>query len=133
VYQRIAGLGTWCGRSMPRGRAANGCPVVVMRMVLGVLGILTGTVRHRHSRAVPTGDRDGQARARDLTVSWLIFSEWTGLNYSGRTCANTSSAWPSTFTLRQILMIRPSVPIRKVVRRMPWKVLPYIDFSPQTP
>jgi len=27
------------------------CPAVVMRVVLGVLGILTGTVRHRQSRA----------------------------------------------------------------------------------
>ena len=76
MHQRIAGLRTWYGRGMVRGRAANGCPTVVMRMVLGVLGIMTGTVRHRHSRAVPTGDPAGQARARDLTVSWLIFSEW---------------------------------------------------------
>ena len=29
--------------------------------------------------------------------------------------------------------VRPSVPIRTVVRKTPRKVLPYIDFSPQTP
>ena len=37
-----------------------------------------------------------------------ITSRWTA--------ASTSSAWPSTRTLRQILAIRPSAPIRTVVR-----------------
>ncbi len=39
----------------------------------------------------------------------------------------------SELTFRQIRNTRPSAPIRTVVRTMPWKVLPYIDFSPQTP
>jgi len=47
--------------------------------------------------------------------------------------ASTSAAWPSTLTLRQMRAIRPSAPISKVVRVMPMKVLPYIDFLPQTP
>ena len=54
VDQRIAVLLLGCGRHRraARHRAARGNPAMVMRMVLGILGILTGTVRHRHSRAV---------------------------------------------------------------------------------
>ena len=71
--------------------------------------------------------------ARDLTVSWLIFSEGDRADHNACAAASTSSAWPSTFTLRQIRVIRPFRSIRTVVRRIPRKVLPYIDFSPQAP
>ena len=134
--QRIAVLrrrGRGRRRGLARRRAASGCPAMVMWMVLRVLGIMTGTVRHRHSRAGRTRVPYGQIYGADLTFSWLIFSEWNRSNHSARTAASTSSAWPSTLTLRQILRIRPSAPIRTVVRRMPRKVLPYMDFSPQTP
>ena len=53
--------------------------------------------------------------------------------FSRLAAASTSAAWPSTLTLRQMRAIRPSAPISKVVRVMPMKVLPYIDFLPQTP
>ena len=52
VDEGIAVLPVGCGRrGMACRRAASGCLAMVMRMVLGVLGIMTGTVRHRHSRA----------------------------------------------------------------------------------
>src|ERR1043166_3471349 len=54
---------------------------------------------------------------RDLTPSWLIFGEWNLGNYKACAAASTSSAWPSTFTLRQILAILPFRLIRTVVRR----------------
>src|SRR5271156_3846224 len=44
-------------------------------MVLGILGIMTGTVRHRHSRAGRRRVPYGQNYGSDLTSSWLIFSE----------------------------------------------------------
>ena len=69
----------------------------------------------------------------DLTLSWLIFGKWRMPDHMARTAASTSSAWPSTRTLRQIFAIRPSAPIRTVVRMIPMKLLPYIDFSPQAP
>lgn len=62
-------------------------------------------------------------------------SESTAVAQPGRSfaAASTSAAWPSTFTLGQIRAIRPSAPIRKVARVTPRKVLPYMDFLPQTP
>ena len=62
-------------------------------------------------------------------------SESTAAAQPGRSfaAASTSAAWPSTFTLGQIRAIRPSAPIRKVARVTPRKVLPYMDFLPQTP
>src|ERR1700756_1853420 len=104
-----------------------------MGMVVRVLGIVTGTVRHQHSRAGRTRIPYGLISGADLTFSWLIFSEWNPSNQDACTAARTSSAWPSTLTLRQTLRIRPSAPTRTVVRTIPWKVLPYMDFSPQTP
>src|SRR5258705_10994037 len=91
---------------------------------------MTGTVRHRHS---PRRSDMSSVRPNlrgDLTVTWLIFSERNRTNHALRAAASTSSAWPSTLTLRQIFAIRPSAPIRTVVRRIPWKVLAYMDFSP---
>src|SRR5450631_3811676 len=48
---------------------------MVMRVVLGVLGIMTGTVRHQYSRAGRTQLPYGRICGTDLTFSWLIFSE----------------------------------------------------------
>ena len=62
---------------MARRRAAGGCPAVVMRMMLGILGMMTGTVRHRHSRAGRRGVPYGQICGGDLTFSWLIFRKWS--------------------------------------------------------
>ncbi len=47
--------------------------------------------------------------------------------------ASASSAWPGTFTLRHTRAIRPSAPIRKVLRSTPMYLRPYMLFSFQTP
>src|ERR1700742_1145005 len=56
-------------------RALAKRPSVIMRMALRNLGILTRTIRHRHSRA---GRKTASVRLNlrgDLTLSWLIFGE----------------------------------------------------------
>src|SRR5882724_3087812 len=53
--------------------------------------------------------------------------------YNALAASSTSSAWPSTRTLRQILATRPSAPTKTVVRIIPRNVLPYMDFLPQAP
>src|SRR6187455_555422 len=114
------------------GRAARRRPAVIVGMV--VVGIrVTGTVRHRHSRAGREGSSVRRNLRADLTLSWLIFQKGDWSNQMARTAASTSSAWPSTRTWRQILTIRRSAPIKTVVRMIPMKFLPYIDFSPQAP
>src|ERR1700742_4002560 len=57
-------------------RALAKRPSVIMRMMFRNLGILTRTIRHRHSRA---GRKTASVRLNlrgDLTLSWLIFGEW---------------------------------------------------------
>src|SRR6187200_1477273 len=54
-------------------------------------------------------------------------------NYALRAASKTSRACPGTRTLGQIWMMRPSAPIRNVLRRTPINLRPYIDFSPQAP
>src|ERR1700687_797656 len=52
--QRVAILrrrGRRSGSGLARHRTTGGCPSMVMGMVVRVLGIMTGTVRHQHSRA----------------------------------------------------------------------------------
>src|SRR5262249_26954700 len=49
-------------RRLMRRRAARGCTAVILRMVMRlVLGMLTGTMRHRHSRA---------GRTKFLRLKW---------------------------------------------------------------
>ena len=52
---------------------------------------------------------------------------------SASMAAFTASAWPSTFTLRQIFRTVPVPSIRKVLRSMPIDLRPYMFFSTQTP
>src|SRR5665213_33340 len=115
------------GRNMDSGRSARGLPAVVMRVVMCVareiLGLMTGTIRHRHSRADRTTAPYGSIGGGNLTCAWLIFRKWSRANHVACAAASTSSAWPSTLTLRQILTIRPSAPIKTVVRSMPRKIL----------
>src|SRR5690606_6955109 len=53
--------------------------------------------------------------------------------YRALAASSTSSAWPSTFTFGQTRAMRPSGPIRKVARRTPIYLRPYMDFSAHTP
>ena len=53
--------------------------------------------------------------------------------YRALAAASTSSAWPSTLTLGQIWAILPFGPISTVIRTIPMKLLPYMDFLPQAP
>ena len=52
---------------------------------------------------------------------------------SSRTAFSTASAWPGTFTLRQIFAILPRGSTRNVDRSTPMYFRPYMDFSTQTP
>jgi hydrogenase-4 component B len=52
---------------------------------------------------------------------------------SAEAAFSTSSAWPSTFTLRQMLRMTPLPSMRKVERSMPIYFLPYMLFSTQVP
>ncbi len=47
--------------------------------------------------------------------------------------ASTSSTWPGTLTLRQMLRMTPFGSIRKVERSMPMYLRPYMLFSTQVP
>ena len=47
--------------------------------------------------------------------------------------SSTSAEWPLGLTRSKTLRIRPSAPITKVVRRMPWNLRPYIERSPHAP
>src|ERR1700759_3560583 len=63
------------GGPMRARDAARQWTAVVVRVVLGVLGMMTGTMRHRHSRA---GRINGSVRpncASNLGPSWLIFRQ----------------------------------------------------------
>ncbi len=53
--------------------------------------------------------------------------------YNARAASRTSAAWPGTFTLRHILAMRPSGPIRNVERSTPIYLRPYMLFSVHTP
>ncbi|PCC75579.1 hypothetical protein SAMN02745121_00120 [Nannocystis exedens] len=44
--------------------------------------------------------------------------------------ASRASAWPATLTGLWTASMRPSGPITKVLRMMPWTLRPYICFSP---
>ena len=88
-------------------------------------------VRHWRSRAGPlfVGPADN---SRHLGGTWLTFCKLDrekllrcldqphrAACWSALAAARTASAWPGTFTFFQICAIRPSGPIRKVVRKMP--------------
>ncbi len=63
VDKGIAPLRGRCGdRSMAGCRPASGYSAMIMRVTVGVLGIMTGTVRHRHSRAGRTSSPYGHTR-----------------------------------------------------------------------
>ena len=47
--------------------------------------------------------------------------------------ASTSAAWPLTDTFGQTRATIPAPSISRVVRSIPMKLLPYMDFSFQTP
>src|SRR3569833_261878 len=116
-----------------RATARHGSAPVVS-VVLGILGILAGTVRLRHSRAGPDHVFLTASLGRgDLTCAWLILSQASALCWMLCAAASTASAWPSPFTLRQILAMRPSRPIRIVLLMMPRNLRPYKVFSPQAP
>jgi len=53
--------------------------------------------------------------------------------YPPFTAFSTASAWPGTFTLRQILAILPFSSMRKVERSTPIYLRPYMLFSTHTP
>jgi hypothetical protein len=50
--------------------------ILGMVVLLLVLGMMTGTMRHRHSRAGRTEIPYGSFCEADLTLSWLIFGKW---------------------------------------------------------
>src|SRR6185437_13734742 len=52
-------------------------------------------------------------------------------DYALRAAESTSLACPGTRTLGQIRIMRPSGPMRNVLRMTPINLRPYIDFSPQ--
>ncbi len=65
----------------------------------------------------------------------LRLREWRKAGAQGRARAalSTSSAWPFTFTLRQMRAIPPSRSMRKVERSTPQYLRPYMDFSFHVP
>jgi hypothetical protein len=71
VYQRISALRAMWGREGMTSGLASGRPPVVMVVILGTM---TGTVRHQHSRAGRIGSF-GPNRESNLTSLWLIFRE----------------------------------------------------------
>jgi hypothetical protein len=64
------------GARRPRDGPARPAMILGMVVLLLVLGMMTGTVRHRHSRAGRTEVPYGSFCAADLTLSWLIFGKW---------------------------------------------------------
>ena len=104
-----------------------------MLLVMQMIRIMTRTVRHQHSRNPSRAHRQRVELRVNVTRSWLIFGKRFALIYSDFAAAKTSSACPSTFTLRQIRAILPFESTKTVVRRTPIKLLPYMDFIPQAP
>src|SRR5450755_1360486 len=83
-----------------------------------------GTRRSVERHALAAGSVSGQRFARRNLVCYF---------FSALAAASTSSAWPGTLTLRQLLAMRPLPSIRKVERSTPMYLRPYIDFSTHTP
>jgi hypothetical protein len=133
--------------------SAAGIPAVSMIMC-GSSNVDHGevSIARRQVVTVPSGIDARKTHEADLTKVMVNFlrpivlvlaaasAEWehlrearTSVVHNALAAASTSSAWPSTFTLGQIRAILPSGPMRKVIRMIPMKVFPYIDFLPHTP
>src|SRR6476620_7077922 len=69
------------------------------------------------------------AAGKDTQTDGPVNAQRQGKTY----CFSSSSAWPGTFTLRQMPRITPFSSMRKVERSMPIYFLPYMLFSTQVP
>ena len=67
-------------------------------------------------------------RARAPAPTWVVPGQAAPLATLFR-YDNTSSEWPSGFTLWKMCLILPSAPIMKVVRTTPITFFPYMFFS----
>jgi hypothetical protein len=72
----IAVLGNGCGPGLGDRPARPAMIPGMLVVLLLVLGMMTGTVRHRHSRAGRTEVPYGSFCEPDLTLTWLIFGKW---------------------------------------------------------
>jgi len=95
-------------------------------------------VQHRETFVLEPDDLVDLRRARPRTPNSIVLivaagaAQTTG-GEDSRRASRTSVSCSAGLTLRSTCATTPSGPITKVVRSLPKYVLPYIDFSAQTP
>ena len=81
----------------------------------------------------PEREHDGTGERAGVGLRGVFLPGPERAAYPPFTAFSTASAWPGTFTLRQILAILPFSSMRKVERSTPIYLRPYMLFSTHTP